>query len=156
MNKRKQKLIQNIRGQELRDNDLQDEHESHDITSNSQLDTQNGGLELDQNEEFTEEMLKSQRQQNRHGRTVMRDVHALDPNDVLVVQFNERGQSYGDIQPLLANFVVPQKLTPEVWEAQCHYWNTNEALLDEAVRRRLQDKSEGTQPTEVHEDAFRL
>ncbi|XP_042423131.1 uncharacterized protein LOC122010694 [Zingiber officinale] len=30
-----------------------------------------------------------------------------------------------------------------------------EALLDEAVRRRLQDKPEGTQPTEVHEDAFR-
>ncbi|XP_042467648.1 uncharacterized protein LOC122050841 [Zingiber officinale] len=302
VNKRKQKLIQNIRGQELRDNDLQDEHESHDITSNSQLDTQNGALELDQNEEFTEEMLTSQRQQNRRGRTVMRDVHALDPDDVLVVQFNERGQPYGDIQPVLANFVgtiarngnllplsfldwrkmpkkrlndawrkvtarfdipdrhrdvimqmmgaawrrwrteikaksydsnipldelvsirpVPQKLTPEVWEALCHYWNTNEkiskinqenakkkrgshalgrtnipslehkffqekgrkptrieiikisrrskkkgdapvddevirveALLDEAVRRRLQDKPEGTQPTEVHEDAFR-
>ncbi|KAG6494190.1 hypothetical protein ZIOFF_049209 [Zingiber officinale] len=189
----------------------------------------------DQNEEFTEEMLTSQRQQNRRGRTVMRDVHALDPDDVLVVQFNERGQPYGDIQPVLANFVgtiarngnllplsfldwrkmpkkrlndawrkvtarfdipdrhrdvimqmmgaawrrwrteikaksydsnipldelvsirpVPQKLTPEVWEALCHYWNTNEALLDEAVRRRLQDKPEGTQPTEVHEDAFR-
>ncbi|KAG6536651.1 hypothetical protein ZIOFF_001709 [Zingiber officinale] len=105
VNKRKQKLIQNIRGQELRDNDLQDKHESHDITSNSQLDTQNGALELDQNEEFTEEMLTSQRQQNRHGRTVMRDVHALDPDDVLVVQFNERGQPYGDIQPVLANFV---------------------------------------------------
>ncbi|XP_042379466.1 ras-related protein RABA5c-like [Zingiber officinale] len=31
-----------------------------------------------------------------------------------------------------------------------------EALLDEAVRRRLQNKPEGTQPTEVHEDAFQL
>ncbi|XP_042413972.1 uncharacterized protein LOC122002740 isoform X1 [Zingiber officinale] len=153
-------------------------------------------------------MLTSQRQQNRRGRTVMRDVHALDPDDVLVVQFNERGQPYGDIQPVLANFVgtiarngnllplsfldwrkmpkkrlndawrkvtarfdipdrhrdvimqmmgaawrrwrteikaksydsnipldelvsirpVPQKLTPEVWEALCHYWNTNEKI----------------------------
>ncbi|KAG6506869.1 hypothetical protein ZIOFF_032201 [Zingiber officinale] len=89
VNKRKQKLIQNIRGQELRDKDLQDEHESYDTTSNSQLDAQNGALELDQNEEFTEEMLTSQRQQNRHGRTVMRDVHALDPDDVL---FQEKGR----------------------------------------------------------------
>ncbi|KAG6523001.1 hypothetical protein ZIOFF_020158 [Zingiber officinale] len=86
---------------------------------------------------------------------------------------------------------VPQKLALEVWEALCHYWNTNEfqekgrkptrieiikisrrskkrgdapvddevrveALLDEAARLQLQDKPEGTQPTEVHEDAFRL
>ncbi|KAG6532349.1 hypothetical protein ZIOFF_006189 [Zingiber officinale] len=89
VNKRKQKLIPNIRGQESRDNDLQDEHESHDIISNSQLDTQNGALELDQNEEFTEQMLTSQRQQNRCGRIVMRDVHALDPDDVL---FQEKGR----------------------------------------------------------------
>ncbi|KAG6499576.1 hypothetical protein ZIOFF_039366 [Zingiber officinale] len=204
VNKRKQKLIQNIRGQELRDNDLQDEHESHDITSHSQLDTQNGALELDQNEEFTEEMLTSQRQQNRRGRTVMRDVHALDPDDVLVLQFNERGQSYGDIQPVLANFVgtiarngnllplsfldwrkMPKKCLNDAWRKVTFQEKERkptrieiikisrrskkrgdapvddevilvEPLLDEAVRQRLQDKPEVSQPTEVHEDAFLL
>ncbi|KAG6510652.1 hypothetical protein ZIOFF_028680 [Zingiber officinale] len=70
-----------------------------------------------------------------------------------------KAQSYDPNTPLdelVSIRPIPQKLTLEVWEALCHYWNTNEALLDEAVRRRLQDKPEGTQPTEMHEDAFRL
>ncbi|KAG6528420.1 hypothetical protein ZIOFF_010594 [Zingiber officinale] len=47
----------------------------------------------------------SQRSQNTRGRTVMRDVHSLGPNDLLVVRFNERGQPYGEMQPTLSNFV---------------------------------------------------
>ncbi|KZV49317.1 hypothetical protein F511_30925 [Dorcoceras hygrometricum] len=48
------------------------------------------------------------RQQNRRGRTVMKDVHALHPDDLLIVTFNERGQPYGDLQPVLANYVGPR------------------------------------------------
>ncbi|KZV58563.1 hypothetical protein F511_23321, partial [Dorcoceras hygrometricum] len=44
-------------------------------------------------------------QQNRRGRTVMKDVHALHPDDLLFITFNERGQPYGDFQPVLANYV---------------------------------------------------
>ncbi|XP_075493487.1 uncharacterized protein LOC142531272 isoform X2 [Primulina tabacum] len=39
------------------------------------------------------------------GRTVMRDVHSLGPNDLFFVRFNERGQPYGEMQPTLSNFV---------------------------------------------------
>ena len=41
----------------------------------------------------------------RRGRTVMKDVHALHHDDLLHVTFNERGQPYGDLQPVLANYV---------------------------------------------------
>ncbi|XP_042410195.1 uncharacterized protein LOC121999602 [Zingiber officinale] len=35
----------------------------------------------------------------------MKDVHALHHDDLLHVTFNERGQPYGDLQPVLANYV---------------------------------------------------
>ncbi|XP_073136125.1 uncharacterized protein [Henckelia pumila] len=35
----------------------------------------------------------------------MKDVHALHHDDLLFVTFNDKGQSYGDLQPVLANFV---------------------------------------------------
>lgn len=50
-------------------------------------------------------MSSSQAQQRRRGKTIMRDIHALHPDHVLVVKFNERGQPYGDLQPTLANFI---------------------------------------------------
>ncbi|KZV45195.1 hypothetical protein F511_11795 [Dorcoceras hygrometricum] len=204
-----------------------------------------------------DEVVRSpRRQQNRRGRTVMKDVHVLHPDDLLFITFNERGQPYGDLQPVLANYVgtigrngtllplsfldwrkipknrleeswklviiyseaidysvildqeeeeridlnfdsndyspVPHKLAPKVWERLCQYWKANEFkengryptrieilqlsrrskkkkrgapvdeeavryenLLDEAVQHRLQDMPEGTQPIEVHADAFR-
>ncbi|XP_075483348.1 uncharacterized protein LOC142523433 isoform X2 [Primulina tabacum] len=112
-NKRLQKLIKNIRkrsrGQES-NNRCDDEVVSQDITSHSSPETQNNALESQQDdEEFHEEgeneVLPSQRQPNRRGRTVMKDVHALHHDDLLHVTFNERGQPYGDLQPVLANYV---------------------------------------------------
>ncbi|XP_073066051.1 uncharacterized protein [Primulina eburnea] len=111
--KRLQKLIKNIRkrstGQES-NNRCDDEVGSQDITSDSPPETQNNALESQQDdEEFHEqgenEVLPSQRQSNRRGRTVMKDVHALHHDDLLHVTFNERGQPYGDLQPVLANYV---------------------------------------------------
>ncbi|KAG6508869.1 hypothetical protein ZIOFF_034251 [Zingiber officinale] len=92
-------------------------------------------------------MLTSQRQQNRRGRTVMRDVHALDPDDVIarfdipdrcrdvIMQMmgaawrqwrtEIKAKSYDPNTPLdelVSIRSVPQKLTPEVWETLCHYW----------------------------------
>ncbi|XP_075493630.1 uncharacterized protein LOC142531405 isoform X2 [Primulina tabacum] len=112
-NKRLQKLIKNIRkrsrGQES-NNRCDDEVGSQDITSHSPPETQNNALESQQDdEEFHEEgeneVLPSQRQPNRRGRTVMKDVHALHHDDLLHITFNERGQTYGDLQPVLANYV---------------------------------------------------
>ncbi|KAG6507332.1 hypothetical protein ZIOFF_032674 [Zingiber officinale] len=216
-------------------------------------------------------MPSTQSQQKKRGKTVMKDVHALQIGDRLIVKFNERGQPYGEMQPTLANFVgtiarngnvlplsfldwrkmtksclddawrqvtarfdipdqhrarvmqmmggswrrwkaeikatsydpniplnelmcirpIPHNLTSSVWETLCRYWKSNEiqensrkptrieifhlsrqskkkggALVDDeairvedelnkVVQRRLQDKPEGTQTTEVHEDAFR-
>ncbi|KAG6521281.1 hypothetical protein ZIOFF_018393 [Zingiber officinale] len=218
-----------------------------------------------------EVMSSSQSQQRKRGKTIMRDIHALHPDHVLVVEFNERGQPYGDLQPTLANFIgtiarnglvlplhfldwrkmpanrlndawklvtarfyipnhhrrvimqmmgaawrrwrtevkatsydsntsleelvaiqaIPHGLTPQTWEVLCNYWKSTESqengrkpsrieiqqlsrrsrkkggaaiddeairienLLKEAVDRLLQDKPEGTQPLEVHEEAFR-
>ncbi|KAG6538353.1 hypothetical protein ZIOFF_003468 [Zingiber officinale] len=161
---------------------------------------------------------------------------ALHPDHVLVVEFNERGQPYGDLQPTLANFIgtiarnglvlplhfldwrkmltnrlndawklvtahfyipnhhrrvimqimgvawrwwrtevkatsydsntpleelvaiqpIPHGLTPQTWKVLCNYWKSTENLLKEVVDRLLQDKPEGTQPLEVHEEAFRF
>ncbi|KAG6484503.1 hypothetical protein ZIOFF_053021 [Zingiber officinale] len=214
-------------------------------------------------------MPSTQSQQKKCGKTVMKDVHALQIGDRLIVKFNERGQPYGEMQPTLANFVgtiarngnvlplsfldwrkmtksclddawrqvtarfdipdqhrarvmqmmggswrrwkaeikatsydpniplnelmcirpIPHNLTSSVWETLCRYWKSNEengrkptrieifhlsrqskkkggALVDDeairvedelnkVVQRHLQDKPEGTQTTEVHEDAFR-
>ncbi|KAG6500452.1 hypothetical protein ZIOFF_040297 [Zingiber officinale] len=52
-----------------------------------------------------EAMTSSQSQQRKRGKTIMRDIHALHPDHVLVVEFNERGQPYGDLQSTLANFI---------------------------------------------------
>ncbi|KAG6536569.1 hypothetical protein ZIOFF_001627 [Zingiber officinale] len=218
-----------------------------------------------------EVMSSSQSQQRKRGKTIMRDIHALHPDHVLVVEFNEREQPYGDLQPTLANFIgtiarnglvlplhfldwrkmpanrlndawklvtarfyipnhhrrvimqmmgaawrrwrtevkatsydsntsleelvaiqpIPHGLTPQTWEVLCNYWKSTESqengrkpsrieiqqlsrrsrkkggaaiddeairienLLKEVVDRLLQDKPEGTQPLEVHEEAFR-
>ncbi|KAG6527181.1 hypothetical protein ZIOFF_009275 [Zingiber officinale] len=207
-------------------------------------------------------MPSSQSQQRKRGKTIMRDIHALHPDHVLIVEFNERGQPYGDLQPTLANFIgtiarnglvlplhfldwrkmptnrlndawklvtksynandgaawrrwrtevkatsydsnipleefvaiqpIPHGLTPQTWEVLCNYWKSTESqengrkpsrieiqqlsrrsrkkggaaiddeaiqtenLLKEAVYRLLKDKPKGTQPLEVHEEAFRL
>ncbi|XP_073025116.1 uncharacterized protein [Primulina eburnea] len=306
VNKRIQKLLQNTRGRSRRaessNRGLNGENESQVVTPpHSPSETPNTELELQHNVEHGEEG-SSQRSQNTRGRTVMRDVHSLGPNDLLVVRFNERGQPYGEMQPTLSNFVgtiarngnllplsfldwrkipknrldlawgsvtarfciptrhrnivmqimgaawrrwrtevkatsydpnipfdellqirpVPHKLTPEVWETLCDYWKKNErtskinrenahkkqrihaqgriniptledkffqengvkptriellelscrskkkggapiddeairheALLNEAVKRHLQDMPEGTDPRQVHEQAFR-
>lgn len=50
-------------------------------------------------------MPSTQSQQKKRGKTVMKDVHALQIGDRLIVKFNERGQPYGEMQPTLANFV---------------------------------------------------
>ncbi|XP_042425700.1 uncharacterized protein LOC122013487 [Zingiber officinale] len=50
-------------------------------------------------------MSSSQAQKRKRGKTIMRDIHALHPDHMLVVKFNERGQPYGDLQPTLANFI---------------------------------------------------
>ncbi|KAG6488258.1 hypothetical protein ZIOFF_057017 [Zingiber officinale] len=50
-------------------------------------------------------MSSSQSQQRKRGKTIMRDIHALHPDHVLIVEFNERGQPYGDLQPTFANFI---------------------------------------------------
>ncbi|XP_073128631.1 uncharacterized protein [Henckelia pumila] len=111
-NKRLHKLIKNIRrrsrGQES-NNRRENEVESQDTTSQSPSETQNNALESQQDDEFHEEdedeVLPSQRQQNKRGRTVMKDIHALHHDDFLHVTFNERGHPYGDLQPVLANYV---------------------------------------------------
>ncbi|XP_042396376.1 uncharacterized protein LOC121986473 [Zingiber officinale] len=273
VNKRIQKLLQNTRGRSRREESnnrgLNSENEPQDVPlPHSPSETQNAELDLQHNVEHNEEG-SSQRSQNTRDRTVMRDVHSLGPNDLLVVRFNERGQPYGEMQPTLSNFVgmiarngnllplsfldwrkipknrldlawgyvtehfciptrhkkivmqmmgvawrrwrtevkatsydpnipldellqirpVPHKLTLEVWETLCDYWKKNEengikptrieilelschskkkgrspiadeaiqheALLNEAVKRHLQDMPEGTDPRQVHEQAFR-
>ncbi|KZV21409.1 hypothetical protein F511_18575 [Dorcoceras hygrometricum] len=112
-NKRIQKLIQNIRrssrGQDS-SNRRQDGDDSQEITSKDASETQNGALQSPQEEDFYEEgddevVCSPPRQQNRRGRTVMKDVHELHPDDFLLIIFNERGQRYGDLQPVLANYV---------------------------------------------------
>ncbi|KAG6481183.1 hypothetical protein ZIOFF_057778 [Zingiber officinale] len=216
-------------------------------------------------------MSSSQAQKRKRGKTIMRDIHALHPDHMLVVKFNERGQPYGDLQPTLANFIgtiarngvvlplsfldwrkmptnrlndawklvtarfcisnchrrvimqmmgaawrrwrtevkatsydsntplevlvaiqpIPHGLTLQTWEVLCNYWKSTESqengrkpsrieiqqlsrrsrkkggaliddeairienLLKETVDRHLQDKPEGTQPIEVHEEVFR-
>ncbi|XP_042412008.1 uncharacterized protein LOC122001363 [Zingiber officinale] len=306
VNKRIQKLLQNTRGRSRREESnnrgLNGENEPQDVPlPHSPSRTKNAELDLQHNVEHNEEG-SSQRSQNTRGRTVMRDVHSLGPNDLLVVRFNERGQPYGEMQPTLSNFVgtiarngnllplsfldwrkipknhldlawgyvtehfciptrhkkivmqmigvawrrwraevkatsydpnipldellqicpVPHKLTLEVWETLCDYWKKNErmskinrenahkkrriyaqgriniptledklfqengvkptrieilelschskkkgrspiadeaiqheALLNEAMKRHLQDMPEGTDPRQVHEQAFR-
>lgn len=93
-NKRMRKLIQNSRrrsrGDESTSRGLDDENESQD-TSNDEVNDQDENLQ--------------HQVQRRRGKTIMRDVHALDPDHLLVVKFNDRGQPYGDLQATLANFV---------------------------------------------------
>ncbi|KAG6518458.1 hypothetical protein ZIOFF_021933 [Zingiber officinale] len=150
-----------------------------------------------------EVMSSSQSQQRKRGKTIMRDIHALHPDHVLVVEFNERGQPYGDLQPTLANFIgtiaqnglvlplhfldwrkMPANRLNDAWKLVTSQENGRkssrieiqqlsrrsrkkggaaiddeairiENLLKETVDRLLQDKPEGTQPLEVHEEAFR-
>ncbi|XP_042386919.1 uncharacterized protein LOC121978677 [Zingiber officinale] len=109
VNKRIQKLLQNTRGRSRREESnnrgLNGENESQDVPlPHSPSETQNAELDLQHNVEHNEEG-SSQRSQNTRDRTVMRDVHSLGPNDLLVVRFNERGQPYGEMQPTLSNFV---------------------------------------------------
>ncbi|KAG6517986.1 hypothetical protein ZIOFF_021386 [Zingiber officinale] len=105
-NKRMRKLIQNSQRQSRREESsnrgVDDENESQYTTSHSPLEIQN--------EEVNEQvenvvMSSSQSQQRKRGKTTMRDIHALHPDHVLAVEFNERGQPYGDLQPMLANFI---------------------------------------------------
>ncbi|KAG6515713.1 hypothetical protein ZIOFF_026142 [Zingiber officinale] len=271
-NKRMRKLIQNSqrrsRREESSNRGVDDGNESQYTTSHSPLEIQNEEV----NEQVENEVMSSsQSQQRKRGKTIMRDIHALHPDHVLVVEFNERGQPYGDLQPTLANFIgtiarnglvlplhfldwrkmpanrlndawklvtarfyipnhhrrvimqmmgaawrwwrtevkatsydsntsleelvaiqpIPHGLTPQTWEVLCNYWKSTESqengrkpsrieiqqlsrrsrkkggaaiddeairienLFKEAVDRLLQDKPEGTQPLEVHEEAFR-
>ncbi|XP_042455895.1 uncharacterized protein LOC122040596 [Zingiber officinale] len=270
-NKRMRKLIQNSQRRSTREESsnrgVDHENESQDTTSHSPLELQNEEVnEQDENEI----MSSSQAQKRKHGKTIMRDIHALHPDHMLVVKFNERGQPYGDLQPTLANFIgtiarngvvlplsfldwrkmltnrlndawklvtarfcisnchrrvimqmmgaawrrwrtevkatsydsntpleelvaiqpIPHGLTLQTWEVLCNYWKSTESqengrkpsrieiqqltrrsrkkggtliddeairienLLKETVDRHLQDKPEGTQPIEVHEEAF--
>ncbi|KAG6487791.1 hypothetical protein ZIOFF_056398 [Zingiber officinale] len=272
-NIRMRKLIQNsqrrFRREESSNRRVDDENESQYTTSHSPLEIQNEEV----NEQVENEVMpSSQSQQRKRGKTIMRDIHALHPDHVLVVEFNERGQPYGDLQPTLANFIgtiarnglvlplhfldwrkmptnrlndawklvtsrfyipnhhrrvimqmmgaawrrwrtevkatsydsnipleelvaiqpIPHGLTPQTWEVLCNYWKSTESqengrkpsrieiqqlsrrsrkkggaaiddeairtenLLKEAVDRLLKDKPEGTQPLEVHEEAFRF
>ncbi|XP_042436258.1 uncharacterized protein LOC122022328 [Zingiber officinale] len=272
-NKRMRKLIQNSQRRSTREESsnrgVDHENESQDTTSHSPLELQNEEVnEQDENEI----MSSSQAQKRKRGKTIMRDIHALHPDHMLVVKFNERGQPYGDLQPTLANFIgtiarngvvlplsfldwrkmptnrlndawklvtarfcisnchrrvimqmmgaawrrwrtevkatsydsntpleelvaiqpIPHGLTLQTWEVLCNYWKSTESqengrkpsrieiqqlsrrsrkkggaliddeairienLLKETVDRHLQDKPEGTQPIEVHEEAFRL
>ncbi|KAG6470258.1 hypothetical protein ZIOFF_071322 [Zingiber officinale] len=271
-NKRMRKLIQNSQRRSRREESsnirVDDENESQYTTSHSPLEIQNEEV----NEQVENEVMpSSQSQQRKRGKTIMRDIHALHPDHVLVVEFNERGQPFGDLQPTLANFIgtiarnglvlplhfldwrkmptnrlndawklvsarfyipnhhrrvimqmmgaawrrwrtevkatsydsnipleelvaiqpIPHGLTPQTWEVLCNYWKSTESqengrkpsrieiqqlsrrsrkkggaaiddqairtenLLKEAVDRLLKDKPEGTQPLEVHEEAFR-
>ncbi|KAG6521243.1 hypothetical protein ZIOFF_018354 [Zingiber officinale] len=148
-------------------------------------------------------MSSSQAQKRKRGKTIMRDIHALHPNHMLVVKFNERGQPYGDLQPTLANFIgtiarngvvlplsfldwrkMPTNRLNDAWKLVTSQENGRkssrieiqqlsrrnrkkggapiddeairiENLLKETVDRHLQDKPEGTQPKEIHEEAFR-
>ncbi|KAG6527843.1 hypothetical protein ZIOFF_009977 [Zingiber officinale] len=78
------------------------ENESQDTTSHSPLELQNEEVnEQDENEI----MSLSQTQKRKRGKTIMRDIHALHPDHMLVVKFNERRQPYGDLQPTLANYI---------------------------------------------------
>ncbi|XP_042437205.1 uncharacterized protein LOC122023188 [Zingiber officinale] len=225
-NKRMRKLIQNSQRRSTREESsnrgVDHENESQDTTSHSPLELQNEEVnEQDENEI----MSSSQAQKRKRGKTIMRDIHALHPDHMLEVKFNERGQPYGDLQPTLANFIgtiarngvvlplsfldwrkmptnhlndawklvtksynandgaawrrwrtevkatsydsntpleefvaiqpIPHGLTLQTWEVLCNYWKSTENLLKETVDRHLQDKPEGTQPIEVHEEAFR-
>ncbi|KAG6470166.1 hypothetical protein ZIOFF_071223 [Zingiber officinale] len=250
-NKRMRKLIQNSqrrsRREESSNRGVDDENESQYTTSHSPLELQNEEVnEQDENEI----MSSSQAQKRKRGKTIMRDIHALHPDHMLVVKFNERGQPYGDLQPTLANYIgtvalngvvlplsfldwrkmptnhlndawklvtrrwrtevkatsydsntpleelvaiqpIPHGLTLQTWEILCNYWKSTESqengrkpsrieiqqlsrrnrkkggtpiddeairienLLKETVDHHLQDKPEGTQPIEVHEEAFR-
>ncbi|KAG6469599.1 hypothetical protein ZIOFF_070529 [Zingiber officinale] len=50
-------------------------------------------------------MSSSQAQKTKRGKTIMRDIHSLHPDHMLVVKFNERGHPYGDLQQTLANYI---------------------------------------------------
>ncbi|XP_042437000.1 uncharacterized protein LOC122022964 [Zingiber officinale] len=105
-NKRMRKLIQNSQRRSTREESsnrgVDHENESQDTTSHSPLELQNEEVnEQDENEI----MSSSQAQKRKRGKTIMRDIHALHPDHMLVVKFNERGQPYGDLQPTLANFI---------------------------------------------------
>ncbi|XP_042455186.1 uncharacterized protein LOC122039813 [Zingiber officinale] len=105
-NKRMRKLIQNSQRRSTREDSsnrgVDHENESQDTTSHSPLELQNEEVnEQDENEI----MPSSQAQKRKRGKTIMRDIHALHPDHMLVVKFNERGQPYGDLQPTLANYI---------------------------------------------------
>ncbi|XP_073157176.1 uncharacterized protein [Henckelia pumila] len=148
-NKRMKKLLRHIRGrarrEEPNDGGHDDENElSQDATSLSQSETQNDEQETQQNAETVEEGT-SQRKQNKRGRTVMKEVRSLGPNELLVVRFNERGQPFGEMQPTLANYVgtvarngnllpveyldwrrIPRNRLNDAWESVTEHFHISE------------------------------
>ncbi|XP_042424382.1 uncharacterized protein LOC122012004 [Zingiber officinale] len=105
-NKRIRKLIQNrqrrSRREESSNRGVDDENESQYTTSHSPLKIQNEEV----NEQVENEVIfSSQSQPRKRGKTIMRDIHALHLDHVLIVEFNEKGQPYGDLQLTFANFI---------------------------------------------------